>query len=197
MSVTYKRNKVAKLAKDEPSEALKIAKTITDPWYQAQAFSHILRYTDNPSKIKKHLEKVVQRCDDPYKRSAVGAWEIAAYAERGELGQARKALTDSLERASSVTPASSQSEALILLLHAAARIGLSEAYGVAEKLRDILDTDTFWRCSRAVIAAVAILTNLDVASAKKLTEGINDEKTKTKCLATIEDGGMAPKVFFW
>ncbi len=198
MTAKLQREIVSKLAKCDSDQALKVAREISDPWVRAQALSHVARFmVDDPSAIAQEAANAAQQCDESYKRSAVRAWEIAALAERGKNGSARQALQAATTEASLTTPACSRSEALILLLHAAARIGLTETLFVAEALRNVLSEDTHWRCIRAVKTAVAIITRLDHDAAKHFSEAIGDESTKAKCLAAIRDGGMAPRPFFW
>ena len=198
MTATLQRDKVSKLAKCDCAQALRVAREISDPWFRAQALSHVARFmVDDPCPIAHEAACAAQQCDDSFKRSAVRAWEIAALAERGRAEKARQTLHAAMTEALLTTPASSQSEALILLLHAAARIGLTETLFVAEVLRNVLSADTHWRCTRAVKDAVAIITRLDVEAAKHFSEAICDETTKAKCLVAIRTGGMAPRAFFW
>jgi hypothetical protein len=94
--------------------------------------------------------KAARECDDHYKKSAVRAWEIAELAERGCVAKARKSLGEALALAKFVEPKSSRSEALMLLLQAAFRIGRDEAAKVYTILKTTCPVDDHWRCKRAV-----------------------------------------------
>jgi hypothetical protein len=89
-------------------------------------------------------------CDDDYKRSAVRAWEIAALAERKCLTEARNSLREALALAKRIQPPSSRSEALLLLLQAAFRIGPENAAKVYETLKASCHAEEHWRCKRAL-----------------------------------------------
>ena len=97
------------------------------------------RFTDgDPVAVACEAAKAAQECEDDYKKSAVRAWEIAALAERDCTGEARKSLSEALAIAKCVEPVSSRSEALLLLLQAAFKIGRDEAKSVYEILRGIV-----------------------------------------------------------
>ncbi|MEM8865388.1 MAG: hypothetical protein AAGF31_07535 [Planctomycetota bacterium] len=151
MTATIQRDKVAALAKQNPQKALAEARRIADPWFQAQAYSWVARFTDgDPIAVAKQAAKASAKCADEFKRAAVRSWEIAALAERGELRAARSALDSALTRAAKITPKSSQAEALTLLLHAAIRIDEKAARKVAQELQTHCGADSHWRCKRAL-----------------------------------------------
>ena len=198
MNSTLQRDTAAKLARSDSDEALKVARAISDPWFRAQALSHVARYTaGDPCKLAIEAERAAALCDDDFKRSAVRAWEVAALAERGKVKEARTALLASVKQATLATPPGSRSEALTLLLHAATRIGINETMLVAQALLSVLSVDSHWRCVRSVKEATAVITQLDSKSANNFVDGISDENTKSKCLAAIREGGMAARPFFW
>lgn len=159
MSSTQQRDQACRLAKQNPKKALEKARKISDPWYKAQALSWVARYTenDNAIKIAREAAKAGNLCDDDYKRTAVRAWEITALAERGLVNEARKILISAINQQKSVTPLSSRSEALILLLHASFRIGKSDAELVVAELKSAIGNDSHWRCKRAIKDADKLL----------------------------------------
>lgn len=151
MSSTLLRDQASALAKSHPRKALEKARSIPDAWFRAQALSSVARFTDeDPSSIAREAAKTASKCDDDYKRSSVRSWEIAALAERGFLGEARKALNASVRLARTVEPVSSRSEALFLLLQAAYAIGEKEALEVKSTLENTCPVEEHWRCKRAV-----------------------------------------------
>jgi hypothetical protein len=142
---------VATLAKSDPKKALVQACKVNEPWFRAQALSWVTRFTDGDSvAVASEAAKAAQECDDDYQRSAVRAWEVAALAERGCPREARKSLLEALALAKGVEPMSSRSEALLLLLQAAFRIGQDEAQSVYEVLKVSCPVGEHWRCKRAV-----------------------------------------------
>src|SRR5688572_8989256 len=127
MTPTQYRDEVVQLVKTNVSKATEIAKKIDDPWFQAQAWSHLARYADKPLPFALKAAKSAAQGRDDYQRSAVRAWEIAALAERQLISNARRSLAEAAELAASVTPVSSRAESLLLLFHAAFKISKQDA----------------------------------------------------------------------
>ncbi len=197
MSPTDQRDKASRLARRSPEQALKVARAIADPWFRAQALAHVARYSNSVCSIARESARAAQQRDDDFKRSAVRSWEVAAMAETGHLKEARHVLRNATSQALLATPASSRCEALILLLHAAARINVEETIRVAEVLRKRLVVDSHWRCIRAVKDAAAILSGLDVETANRFVNSIPEERIRRKCIAAVRDGAAEPRSFFW
>lgn len=159
MSVTLQRDQACALAKANPQKALEKAHSVSEPWFRAQALSHVARFTDaDPSAIARQAAKAASECDDDYKRSAVRSWEVAALAERNLASEAKKALDDAVKVARSVQPISSRSEALFHLLQAAFAIGKAEAHKVNSILIDACPAAEHWRCKRAIRDAAKMIS---------------------------------------
>jgi hypothetical protein len=151
MSIASQRDRVCDLAKRDAGKALKMALSIPDPWFRSQALAYVARYTEeDPIKIAKQAAKAAGECDDEYKKTAVRAWEIAALAERKFVAEARNGLQNALSQSRGIMPLSSRAEALMLLLHAALRIGDKDARRVVEELKASCSDDSHWRCKRAI-----------------------------------------------
>ncbi len=160
MSSSAKRDLVNNLARSDPREALEVAREIYDPWYRAQAYSWIARFTDgSPLDAVSHAASAANACKDKYQKTGVRAWEIAALAERGYLTEARDALETALEYSREIPQLSSRAEALMLLLAAAYRIGNDMLVKVVQELRDSCGEDSHWRCKRAIKEASKIVSN--------------------------------------
>lgn len=157
MTPTIYRDQAARLAKTNTEKASEIALKITDPWFEAQAWSHIARYADKPLLFSKRASKAASRTKDDYQRSAVRAWEITALAERGFLIQARKALRESLDTAESIKQPGSKAEALLVLFQAACRISKEDADAVATQIES-RSSSTHWRIARARKHIVSMLS---------------------------------------
>ena len=169
MSATLQRDQASALAKSNPKQALAKAKSVSEPWFRAQALSWVARFTDaDPIPLAKMAAKAASECDDDYKRSAFRAWEIAALAERNLVADAKKALKAALGVAESVIPVSSRSAALFLLFQAAYSISCEEASSVLVRLDELCPDEEHWRCRKAR------------RDARKMMEA-----------------GVAPRPFFW
>lgn len=150
MSATLQRDQASALAKTNPKKALEKARSVSEPWFRAQALSWVARFTDgDPVAIAKQAAKSAAECDDDYKRSAVRAWEIAALAERGFTSEAKRALNQAVKIARTVQPTSSRSEALLDLFQAAFSIDHTEAEKVQLILGETCPPSEHWRCKRA------------------------------------------------
>ena len=150
MSTTLQRDHACTLAKSNPKKALAQARKVNEPWFRSQGLSWVARFTDgDPVAIACEAAKAARECEDDYKKSAVRAWEIAALAERDCTREARKSLSEALALGKCVEPVSSRSEALLLLLQAAFKIGRDEAERAYEILKASCPVDEHWRCKRA------------------------------------------------
>lgn len=151
MSATSERELAINLAKDHPSDALKRAREVSEPWFRAQALSWVARFTNgDPVAIASEAALAAGEADDGYQKYAVRAWEIAALAERNHILEARKRLSTILPALKNVEPASSRSEALLLLLQAGAKIANEDAEQVYEVMKTSCRPEEHWRCKRAL-----------------------------------------------
>ncbi|TWT73085.1 hypothetical protein [Allorhodopirellula solitaria] len=158
MTATEQRNQAIELAKTDARKALAKARSVSDPWFRAQALSWVARFTDaDPQPIAAQAANAAAACDDNYKRSAVRSWEIAALAERKCFGQAKIALRDAVRTARQVQPSASRSEALLLLMQAAFVINRDEAVSVSAELTQCCPIADHWRCKRAITNASQML----------------------------------------
>jgi hypothetical protein len=156
MNPTIYRDQVAQLAKTNPAKAIETAKKISDPWFQAQGWSHLARWADDPLRFARHAAKSATKTKDDYQKSAVRAWEVAALAERGYHGQARRSLREAVELAASVTLLPSRAESLFLLFQAAFKISKDDAAKVAKVLTGSC-VPRHWRVKRALKDAANML----------------------------------------
>lgn len=158
MSATLQRDQATSLAKINPKMALEKARTVSEPWFRAQALSWVARFTDaDPVEVAKQAAKAASECDDDYKRSAVRSWEVAALAERDFKSEAQNALNEAIRVARTVQPISSRCEALFQLFQAAFSIVEDDASKANTVLIDSCPTAEHWRCKRAVRDAAKIM----------------------------------------
>lgn len=151
MSATKQRDQAISLAKSHPEDALKQARQVSDPWFRAQALSWVARFTDGDVvAIAAEAAKAASEGKDRYQQNAVRAWEIAALAERQYTREARHRLRDILPAVQYIEPASSRSEALLLLLQAGAAIAGDDAANVYALMQASCPPEAHWRCKRAL-----------------------------------------------
>ena len=159
MRATKQRDQAIALAKSRPKEALEQARQVDDPWFRAQALCWAARFTDgNVVSIAAEAAKAAAGAHDNYARSAVRAWEIAALAERDHIVEARQRLREILATAKDVEPATSRSEALLLLLQAAAKIAGEDAEQVYEVMKASCRPEEHWRCNRALRIGAKVMS---------------------------------------
>jgi hypothetical protein len=156
MTPTIYRDQVAELAKTNVTKASETATKIKDPWFQAQAWAHLARRSDQTLHFARRAVKSASQCKDDYQRSAVRAWEIAALAERKFWVQAHNSLDEALKIVETAEPIGSKAESLLLLFQAALKISKEDAVRVAGILQS-LSFSTHWRVQRAWKTAREIL----------------------------------------
>lgn len=157
MTPTIGRDQVAQIAKTDTDGAAEIARKLTDPWFEAQAWSHVARYADRPLVFTRKASKAASKTKDNYRQSVVRAWEIAALAEREYFDQARQALTEAVELAQTIEHEGSKAEAIMLLFPAAFNISKSDAEVVARVFEQTAPM-THWSAKRAKKEIVLILS---------------------------------------
>ena len=158
MTPTLQRDEAIKLARTDGHKALAKARSVSDPWFRAQALSWVARFTDtDPEPIAAQAANAAAACDDDYKKSAVRAWEIAALAERKCLDKAKTALREAVAIARQVQPSASRSEALLTLMQAAFTIDRDTAANVSAQLIQCCPIADHWRCKRAAKRASQML----------------------------------------
>ncbi len=159
ISATSERDRAIGLAKHRPDDALKLARAVSDPWFRAQALSWVARFTDaDPIAIAAEAAKAAAEAHDQYQKCAVRAWEIAALAERNQFFEARRRLEEILSDVMNVEPASSRSEALLLLMQAGAKIAIVDAEKICELMNTSCRPEEHWRCKRALRHGALILS---------------------------------------
>ncbi len=158
MTATLQRDQAIELAKTDALKALAKARSVSDPWFRAQALSWVARFNDSaPEPIAAEAANAAATCDDDYKKSAVRAWEIAALAERKCLVKAKTALREAVRIAGQVQPPASRSEALLILMQAAFTIDRDTAADVSAQITQSCPIGDHWRCKRAATHASQML----------------------------------------
>lgn len=154
---TIYRDQVAQIAKTDTEGAAEITRKLTDPWFEAQAWSHVARYADRPLIFTRKAAKAASKTKDNYRQSAVRAWEIAALAELEYFDHARQVLSEAVELALTIEHEGSKAEAIMLLFPAAFKISKTDAELVA-RLFEQTSPMTHWRAKRAKKEIALILS---------------------------------------
>lgn len=145
------RDRAIQLAKTNIAEAMVEAKKEQRAWYRAQAYAHILRYTDTPLQVLKLAKNAAKQGSDKFQQSAVRAWEISALVHIGMIEEANKSLNDALKNARHISQAGSRAEAFVHLFQAAYEIDRRSAKKVYDSFSDCCDGENgHWRCKRAM-----------------------------------------------
>jgi len=159
MTDTHLRDNVSKLAKTNIKDAYGLTEKIVQPWFKAQALSHITRYSNSGDVVKlaKEARAVAYECDDDYKKASVRAWEIVALAECGFKKEAKKSLDEAVNLASGIEPLSSRAESLFILFQASCYINMKVAKKLYERMESLCPIEGHWRAKRAMKNADDIL----------------------------------------
>lgn len=197
MSATLLRDQVGILAKTDFNRAHVKALSISDPWFASQALADVLRYCPPSSvaMVNTQFSKRADWCSDDYQRAAVRAWQVRALAERDLAALSKAALHRALEYARRAEPPASRSEALFLLFQAACPLGVDSAAPLVTMLAEIWRSQPEqWRCARALVSALAILSTLAPEETDRILCKVGDERIRGK---VARAGKPTPRPFFW
>lgn len=185
----------------ELNTALATARTEKSYRGQCQAMAWIARYVRDQRHVVKTAEGAAQAAlqeEDQYIAVSSLAWPIRALLERSETRAAQRLLADAISKASSVTPASSQSEALFLLFQAAMHgpDRMWEQPWMAF-MKSSLPAE-HWRQRRNIRDAICIAASADFGFAKQAALALDDEKLKANVLELLGNSKkQTPRPFFW
>jgi hypothetical protein len=185
----------------ELSTALEAARAETTCRGQAQAMAWIARNVRSQRHVVSTAQASMEaaaRDEDPYGAVFVLAWPVRALLERNELRYAKQLLADAIDKSDAVTPASSQSEALFLLMQAA-MFGTERMWDAAfHKLIACSLPVVHWRQGRNIRDAICMAATFDFAFAKQAAQDLPDEKLKATVLELLGNGKkQPPRPFFW
>ncbi len=179
--------------------ALGMAREIPDPWFRAQALAAVARWIDD-AQVERIAEEALASgaaCDDDYKRAAVAGWGIRALLKRGRPVAAAEAFAAARQHALAAMPASSRAEALFGLLQAAWEVGAEARRALVEDLAATHEHDQFWRVSRCLVDALAMLRGTDPEVALQIASRISDPRVRAKATRALQERGpCAPRTYF-
>jgi hypothetical protein len=197
---TGQRQRAIDLAAAEPNKAIKVARTIKDPWFRCQALAHVARYwpdEDFPP-ILREASEAADSQDNWYKRVTVSAWPIRAHLERRCPLPASKLLARYVNEASNIENMGGRSEALLMLFQAAKPFDRKLWEPVFRALVRAMEPALSWRQLRNIRSAAAMIAADDLSLVQEAIGRISDEKTVEALNKDIENGKFAePRPFFW
>lgn len=196
MKLSYK-----KISTLELNTALAAARAENSHIGQCQAMAWIARNVRDKRNVVSTAQAAAaaaSRDEDFYNAVFPLAWPIRALLERGETVAAEDMLKKALRDAKSITPASSQSEALFLLFQASIH-GADRLWEIpyAALMKCSLPIE-HWRQARNVRDAICIVASVDYHFAKQAAEQLPDEKLSAAVLELLSKGKkQPPRPFFW
>lgn len=196
---TKARDHVARLAGEQPAEALRVARMIADPWFAVQALAWVVRFApDDIAEVALNEARDTAKAGrDAYQRSAVLAWPIRAAVETGRLEAAQSMLASGLLLLAKVKPAGSRAEAGGLLLEAAFPGGRALWEPALQAIETHCHPGDDWRAGRLYRTLAHIVANVDREAANQLVAALPEGKTKARAETELAEGVTAePRAFF-
>jgi hypothetical protein len=168
---------------------------------QCQALSWVARYVRGQQLVVPTASEAVNGAlleEDPYNAVFPLAWPIRALLERGELNYAKDVLRQALQKAKTITPASSKSEALFLIFQASMH-GTERLWETP--FRDLIESclpAEHWRQKRNARDAICIAASADYHFAKQAATDLSDEKLSASVLDLLSKSKkQTPRPFYW
>ena len=199
MTPTELRDRAMSLAEVDAVAALRLARENPHPWFRAQALAAAARWSDESQIELLAAESLAsaEACHDDYQRAAVAAWGIRALLERGRSAPAACALTAARRRALTASPPGSRAEALFALLQSAWELGAETRRMLVEDLFATHEQDQFWRVSRCLVDALAMLRATEPELAAQIAGRISKDRIQARAARVLRDRGpCGPRTWF-
>jgi hypothetical protein len=199
MSSTTERDKVSRIAKNDFSKALKLARKISEPWFKCQALADVARYAPEADvvAIAKEAINAAQAAEDNYQKVAATAWPIRALIERGHEEEAAHRLIEFLELSIRIENPVSHIDALFLLWEAFLPATGKSKELVLRTLDDSCIQTQHWKAWYLLRDTALIIASENRTEALRIGNLIPEGKYKRQALKRIEAGEtMRAKEFF-
>ncbi|MEC7231683.1 MAG: hypothetical protein VXW31_01960 [Planctomycetota bacterium] len=185
---TQLRDRVSRLAPQDPGGALALARSIPDPWFRSQALAQVVRFVaeHRVSRIAREALAAGAGCGDAYERCAIAAWTVKALVERGHTRAAETALQNALHAAASVDQAGARAEALGHLARAAGDLGPLWVEKAAHALVELGAEDGHWRVQRAIVRCAVLLASKDDEAARRVLSRVSSDSTRRSIRERLE-----------
>jgi hypothetical protein len=200
MSATDEREKAIKKAKTDFSEALALARKVSDSWYRAQALAWVARYAPD-SEVMRVAEEAIKEAfhaDDSYLRVGACAWAIRALAERDHNKEAAKVIPRLLKEAENISNPVSRLDALFLLWQGAWNLKADKKDDILRPLVSACQAAKSWKAGRTLRDVIAILLSENKDEAQKLIQSMPDSSYKRQAEKVLVAGAPeSSRPFFW
>ena len=196
-----KQDSVALLAKTDFAAALKRALVIPEVRAQIQALGWVARYAPRQqvqSVVNSALKVAQAPTEDAYASVMALAWPLRALHETGNTRAIRKILSEALKLSPAVSPTSSRTEALVLLIHAVLPAGIEIANPGIDALLEPCTGDDHWRIVRAFGDIALVVNAFDKKRAKQLAGAMPAGSKREAILARLQAGDfLKARGFYW
>ncbi len=199
MSATEERDAVSSLAPTNTTEALALAKRISDLCFRCQALAAVARYASQElvSPIAHEALEAALQQEDPYKVVGASAWPVRAVIERNQTDPLPLWLSELLKRAHAIDHPVSKLEALFLLWQGAFPFVHSETAEIFEEFVRACGSASSWKAGARLEEGILMLASRHPRRAAELAEGMRDGKYRRRTLQRLsEQVRLLPRSFF-
>lgn len=192
--VAKEREKVIELVRANPLEALNVARSISDPWYKAQALAWVARYAVGKTSEKAISESrlAASRAQDTFQKTAVLAWPIRAAIESSQERLACEMVADAVVLLPKVDPPASRAEAANLLLNATYAANKELWVPLLVAISECCPANSHWRAKRLHQSVREFLATVSEHDVEELAETFQVDHAHSDAPNTF-----TPRVFFW
>lgn len=197
---TKARDQVSELAKTRPDEALKLARTIADPWFAAQALAWVARFGtgDVGATALAEARETAKAGREAYQKCAGLAWPMRAAIETGQVSAAKSMVGDVVVLLPKVKAAPSRAEAGGLLVEAVFPGGRSLWEPMLTAVETHAQPGNDWKAQRTYRSLAQIVFAEDADIARRLVEAIPAGKTRERAEKELAEGvTQSARAFFW
>ncbi len=187
MSETLLRAKAAQLAQTDTAAALKVARSIKEPWYRVQVLSSIAAYASGRvvEPLVREALKAALSARDNYQKVAVSAWPLNVLVQRRKTRLAAETLA-SLQSAAGLINLANRSDALMLLRGAALALGSEYTESLDNSIIDCAAQPSSWRCGRNAVSIIEATARTDKASALRMLNRLPNNKWRRRTFRRLE-----------
>ncbi len=196
-----KRDSVARLAKTDFAAALKRAQSISEVRAKIQSLGWVARYAP-AQRVRSVVDSAVKVArlptEDAYASVMALAWPLRALHETGNASAIPKVLSEAIQLSPNVSPTSSRTEALVLLIHAVLPAGIEIANPVIDALLAHCAGDDHWRIVRAFGDTALVVNSFDKARANQIAAAMPAGNKRDAAISRIDSGEtLKMRAFFW
>ncbi len=196
-----KQDSVARLSKTDFEAALKRAQSTSEVRAKIQSLGWVARYAPAQrvrSVVNSAVEVARLPAEDAYASVMALAWPLRALQETNNSTAIPQVLSDAIEMSCDVSPTSSRTEALVLLIHAVLPAGIKIANPAIDALLAHCAGDDHWRIVRAFGDIALVVNSFDKTRAKKIAAAMPAGNKRDAAIARMEAGEILKvRAFYW